>query len=223
MKKLLITIAHGIEQIAEPFLSNQKEFCARHGYEYRCVTEKGWPHLAASFSKVFEIDRAMKDGFERIIWCDADIGVMDMRHDLGGILDRRPGFWMAGYRQSNWKSWPYICNGLLILNNCEDLRKYTDQWIDRCLNGCPITTPGTRMMILDAPFEQWHSDGLNREWKFQGIAPIEAPEIGCFSKEIWHDGVLWARPMPTIHCGGPATWERRAQVFTENYQPKVRR
>ncbi len=218
MTKLITIATPEIRQLADPFIQNQTAYAKAMGFEYEVVGHKAWEHLHASFSKVFEIDRALKAGNEFVIWADCDIAFM-RKADLTKIL--KPDQFMTGYKQLNWKTWDYICDGLLVFRNSPESEKYIEQWTDRCLNGCPLTVKGKRTMILDHPWEQWHSDGLNREWGFKGIHPATAAEIGCFCKEIWHDGNIWKKPMPTIHFGGPATWERRVQVFNDHYSKLV--
>lgn len=220
MNKIISLVTPDIEVPAQCFIEHHRGYAAKHHYDYHCFTDKLWPDLAASFSKVPAIEQTMKemqDG-EILIWMDADICPMNYHVDLGDLLRNHPDRFMVGYRQHNWTSWAYICNGLLILRVGDDLRRYVAQWIDWCLNGCPNITPGERKPMLDRPWEQWSSDALVREWKYKGIHPATEFEVGCFCEQIWHDGVIWNQSMPTLHFGGPATWERRAEVFKSKYE-----
>jgi len=216
----LVTIATpNIQEQANGFLINQAMYAVEWGYVFERVQSVAWSQLHPSFSKVFEIDRALAEGFEFVIWADADVAFMDFNADLTKIL--KPEHFLTGYQQNNWKTWKYICNGLLVIRNCEGARNYVTEWADHCVNGCPLTQPGIRTMIRDHPWEQWSFDALIRHTNYHGIYAATAQEIGCFCPEIWHDGIIWQAGMPTIHMAGPASWEKRADVFEKIYRKKV--
>lgn len=232
MRKKLITIATPeIREIAKPFLDNHVAYAVRNNYEYQCGGEIIFKNLHPSFSKVALIDQAMKDGYDLIIWADADVAFIDQGVDLANLLTSE--YFMAAYRQQNWTAWRYLCAGLTVWRNTEKAREFVATWADWCLNGVPGVVDGERVKIhggpddrqpimQDKPWEQWPMDALVRHTKWSGLRCCTADEIGCFSREIWHDGVLWTQACPTVHLGGPASWERRVQVFNEHYKSHVR-
>jgi hypothetical protein len=212
MSKLLITIATTeIKPYCADFLENQSTYAKSRGYEYRIVTEKHWKELHPSFSKVYEIDRAFTEGWETVIWADADVLFMDQRIDLAYLL--HDAIFMAAYQQGNWTAWKYLCAGLTVWKNCRRSRAFVAEWRERCEIGSPCVRPKERVLILHHPWEQWYFDEIIRETNYAGVRGCTASEIGCFCPEIWSDGTLWTVGMPTIHMAGPASWEMRAQVL----------
>lgn len=230
MKKLLLSIATpNIRTIAEPFLQTHKEYAERNGYIYQCAEETVWKDFHPSYSKVALIDKALKDGADVVIWADADVAFMRMNYDLATLLTN--DYFMAAYRQLNWTAWRFLCAGLSVWKNCDQARSFVETWADWCLNGVPGVIDGERVKVhkagdrqplqQGAPWEQWSADALIRHTKWAGIRCCTAHEIGCFCEKIWTDGNIWAPPMPTLHFGGPSSWENRAKVFKEHYERLV--
>jgi len=224
----LITLATSeVSAIAKPFIENQRAYADRWGYEFICYPQRyiDWEHLHPSFSKVPLIDRALKADFEYIVFADADVAFTNFQKDISDILRtrlaERPELWLAGKEQRNWITWKYICNGLLVIRNTPDARAFMDKWIDYCLNGTPNIEPGKRVMMRDHPWEQFPFDQLIRETQYHGAYAALSAEIGGFCPEIWTDGDEWKPGHLTMHFAGPATFERRAQVFKEKYQPLI--
>ena len=210
MKPLLITIAtDNIRKDCQVILDNQAEYAAARGMEHRITTEIHWTDLHPSFSKVWEIHRALEEGAEYFIWADSDVAFTNFKIDLFKLLT--PDYFLAAYRQTNWKSWAYLCCGLQVFKNTPQARAYVAEWVKR-VEG---------RFMKDHPFEQWYFDEILRETKWANIRCCTGVEIGCFSKEIWHDGTLWQKGYPSVHLGGPATWERRAEVFRTHYAPFI--
>jgi len=212
MKKLLVTIAtENILPHCGEILETQSAYAAANGYEYRLVSDLHWKDMHPSFSKVWEIHRALEEGYDFFIWADADVAFMDPAYDFLKLLE--PDYFVAAYQQTNWRSWKYLCNGLFIMRNTQQAKAYVKEWMRRC---------ELRTMV-DMPYEQWFWDELMRETNWANIRCCTAAEIGCFSSQIWHDGTIWQPGMPTVHLGGPADWPRRRQVFVDNYLPLVKR
>jgi len=85
----LITIATPeIAEAAKPFLDNQRLYAEKLSYQFRCHPSQfsGWEHLHPSFSKVPLIDQALKDGFEYIVFADADVAFTNFTLDIKDIL-----------------------------------------------------------------------------------------------------------------------------------------
>jgi hypothetical protein len=230
MKKRFITIATPeILSLCKDFTDNQKQYAAANGYEFDLVQTTFWKHLHPSFSKVHEIDRAFKEGFEVVLWADADVAFMDQNKDLAELLTG--DYFMAAYQQQNWWRWVYLCAGLMVWKNTQEARAVLVEWIDRVENGSPAIVNGERIKIEDTsqrepvmqdkPWEQWYLDELVRETKWHNIRACKGDEIGCFCPEIWHDGVKWKPGMPTIHMAGSALWEKRAEIFRDIYEKQV--
>jgi hypothetical protein len=170
--------------------------------------------LPASFSKVWTVLEALRDGCETVIWADADIGFMDMTVDLADLLS--PDYWLAGYRQRN-SAWigdrPYLCAGLMVIRNGIPTIKFVEDWVRRI---------ETREVTWH-PWEQWHLDAMLRETEFRGVRMCDAAEIGSFSREMWNDGVPWKLGYPTVHLTTPLDWPKRRRIFIDHYQGLVKR
>lgn len=225
MNKLLITIATPeISSVVEPFTQNHAEYAKANGYEYR-IDGLIWTHLHPSFSKVPAMERGLKEGWDWIVFADADCAFTNMRMDLKDVIESRlsemPDLFAAGRQQLNWNAWKYICNGLLVIRNTPYAHKFFVRWADYCLNGTPNVVPGQRIFITEHPFEQYSFDQLIRDTQYHGIYAATGAEIGCFCPEIWHDGEKWKPGMPTIHFAGPSSWERRVEVFNRIYKDQV--
>lgn len=220
MKKLLLSLAtKEIRAIAEPFLQNHKAYAERNGYVYQCAEESIWKDLHPSFSKVALIDKALNDGADIVLWTDCDVAYMNFKFDLADLLVG--DYFMAAYQQQNWPAWAYLCAGLTVWRGNEYSAQFVAEWKERCEIGSPAVRPGQRVIITHAPFEQWYLDELVRKTNYKGIRPCDADEIGCFSREIWHDGIKWKPGMPTVHFAGPATFERKVSVFKTTYASQV--
>lgn len=221
MKKIITIATPEIVNIASCFIRNQSGYAKANGYEYEAVPTRHWEHLHPSFSKVYEMDQALKAGCEIVIWADCDVAFMNYHYDLGSLLSG--DYWMASYLQQNWSKFKYLCAGLIVIRNTQEARGFVREWADRCLRGCPEWKPGIRTPVVDHPWEQWHYSSLIQGWEYKGIRCCNAYEIGCFCPEIWHDGVIWKTGMPTIHMAGPSTWDNRADIFNRVYAKQVKR
>lgn len=221
VKKLLITVATPeIISVVEPFTQNHAEYAKSNGYEYR-IDGLIWTHLHPSFSKVPAMERGLKEGWDWIVYADADVAFTNMRIDLKDIIESRlvemPDLFEAGKQQLNWNAWKYICNGLLVIRNTPYAHKFFEMWTDYCLNGTPNVVPEQRIYITEHPFEQYSHDQLIRDTQYHGIYAATGKEIGCFSEFIWTDGEQWKPGYPSVHLAGPASLERKAEVFRTKY------
>lgn len=220
MKKAIITLATSniLSQCAD-FLNNQRAYARANGYEHILFTDVYWPLLHPSFSKVHYIRKALQD-YEIVIWNDADVAYMNFNVDLAQLLNK-PGIFLAAYQQTNWQMWKYLCAGLTVWRSCPEATKYVEEWYLRCEIGTERISPGKRVVVTYPPWEQWYMDEINRETEFHGIYAATGDEIGCFCPEVWHDGTIWHRGMPTIHFAGQCGWERRAEIFRDTYASQV--
>jgi len=212
VKKIITIATSEITPYCGGFLQNQKDYATAKGYVYEVVREKHWKDLHPSFSKVYEIDRLMNEGWDKIIWADADVLFMNHKVDIGNLVNL-PDIFMAAYQQGNWHAWKYLCAGLTVWRNTKAARKFVTEWRERCEIGSPAVRPNQRVIITHHPWEQWYFDEIIRETSYAGVRGCKADEIGCFCPEIWSDGTQWIPGMPTIHMAGPATWEQRANIL----------
>lgn len=230
MKDRLITIATSqIVYECIELLANQGAYARARGYEHRVVRETHWPDLHPSFGRVWEIHQALEEGCETVVWSDADVAFMDHTWQIADLVGGP--YFLAAYRQTNWpppdadasKQWAYLCAGLMVFRNTPEARRYVSLWIDRIENGTPHVKPGELVRITWHPFEQWLMDELNRlDFKYAGIRPCSAAEIGCFSRELWNDGTIWRPGMPTVHFAGTNPWSDRRQTFIDHYAHLVK-
>ena len=212
MKKLLVTIATpNVLPFFKEMIDTHRHYADKQKFEFRLVTELYWKDLHPSFSKVWELQRGIDEDFDFIIWADADVAFMDSSNDLLQLL--KPDYFMAAYKQNNWKTWDYLCNGLIVLRNNQQARDYIKEWIRR------IDTK----FIKDHPWEQWYFDEIIRETNWENVRCCTAQEIGCFCPQVWHDGIIWQEGMPTIHLAGQgmdATTKQK--IFIAHYQGLVK-
>lgn len=211
MRRKLITIATpDIQPFCKEMLENQRWYAGKQKFEFELVEKPYWTDLHPSFSKVWEINRTLEEGYDFLIWADADVAFMDSSNDLTQLLE--PDYFMAAYQQMNWKTWAYLCNGLIVMRNIDQAKDYVTKWIQKIETG----------FIKDHPWEQWYFDELIRETNYSGVRACTAKEIGCFAKEVWHDGNIWEKGMPTVHFAGPTCWSTRQAAFLKHYQPLVK-
>lgn len=210
--KILTLVDDTISPFCEELMDNQIEYAETKRFEHEIATKSHWPDQHPCFGKVWMIHKALQAGSPFVIWADADVAFTDMTYDFTKLVADKKQF-IAVYQQSNWKSWPYPCCGLMILRNCEELRSFVKEWIRR------IET----WFMKDHPWEQWYFTELVRECDYKGIKMCTAKEIGCFAPECWTDGTPWRRGYPSIHFGGPAEWPRRRRVFLDYYEPIIKR
>jgi hypothetical protein len=210
-KKLITIVTDNIRPYCQELLATQRLYAEHNGYLHYVVDKLRWPDLHPSFSKVWEINQALEEGYESFIWADADVAFMNKHVELAELL--RPDYFLAAYKQLNWKSWDYLCCGLSVWRNCDQAVSFVKEWLRR-VEG---------RFMKDHPWEQWYFDELIRETSYSGIRKCTAEEIGCFGTETWHDGNIWCDGMPTVHFAGQGTtWGARQQVFRRRYQELVK-
>ena len=220
MKIILTIVTPSIASHCIELMANQAAYAKARGYEHRIVSEIHWTNLHPSFSKVWEIHQALEQGYEKIIWADADIGFMEQSIDLGDLLTL--GYFMAEYQQQNWLAWKYLCAGLSVWRNCPEAKSFVDEWKECVELGSPSIEPGKRVIVNYKPWEQYYQDQMIRDRAYSGIRPCTAAEIGCFAPEIWHDGTIWQPRYPTVHLAGDRSWETVERVYREVYAKQVR-
>ena len=211
MKKKLVTIVTpNIANDCREILDNQAAYAVANNYEHSIVAPF-WENLHPSFSKVYEINKALEEGYDVVLWADADLAFTNHTFDLEQLLIN--DYFVAAYRQTDHPSYFYLCAGLTIWRKCERAKIFVGKWKQRCEQELGIA--------IDKPWEQTYFNGLALEKEYAGIRICTAREIGSFCWELWHDGTIWEPGMPTIHFAGSATWEKRREIFLQKYAPLV--
>lgn len=105
-------------------------YCKRHGFDYQCVYDNPIPDsdpLKGSWGKVKLIKDALDEGYEYVIWLDADTLIVDMDTDLRDAIE----FYQIG---ACWQRIPQLHHwnvGALYVDNCKETREFIDAWLAR--------------------------------------------------------------------------------------------
>ncbi len=232
MKRLITIATSNIREHCSELLENQREYAAAQGLEY-CDYEQLHPDFAdvhPVYSRLGYVMDALKEGADKVIWADADVVFIDHTRDLCNLVDvpgitvarwepgtkgpelyNADGYWLAGYRQTNWPG-AYLCFGLLVFRNT---------WLTKAFLNEIMTTMRENPEV--SAREQYYAQKALIKINFAGVRLCSGREIGCFAPQIWHDGTVWEEGMPTVHLAGPADWERRRRVFLEYYKNRVKK
>lgn len=225
MKKLLFTICTPeIEEAASPFLQNHYAYAARNNYEYRVYVSRFpgefFESNHPSFSKVPFALEALRNGYDAVLYADADVAFVDQGVDLVNLLT--DDYWFAAYHQQNWDKFKYLCCGLWVVKKTDASILFFSEWKDRCILGCPAWVPGVRTKVENHPWEQWHASALFQEIDYKAVRCCNSKEIGCFSDLVWDDGVKWDRSCPTVHLAGQGkSMAEKADIYVKHYAPLV--
>jgi glycosyltransferase involved in cell wall biosynthesis len=103
---VLIQMATGAhQQLLHITRKHHESYAARHGMEFWCLNENPAEPKRASWGKITLLLRALRAGYERAIWLDADAVIMRSEVNLAQICDRgialvqhpNPVHWNAGF------------------------------------------------------------------------------------------------------------------------------
>lgn len=229
MKRIITMATPNIKPYCSELIENQKRYANTRGYEH-IVYENLHPDFKEYhpvYSRLGYLLDSFRDGAEKVVWADIDVAFIDHSWDIGQLLEiggitvarwgqnspelyKADGCWLAGYDQQNWPG-AYLCFGLLAFRN-NWLSISFIQEIVRSMKENPDQSAR----------EQFYAQVALIKINFAGVRLCSAEEIGCFSSQIWHDGVVWKEGMPTVHLAGPSEWSDRQKVFIKHYQKLVK-
>lgn len=213
MKKIVLSMTTpAIELAAEPFIANHRRYAEARGYEYRCATDvhKDIAQLPASYSKVFQIVEALDEGYELVVWADADVAFTRLDIDAETLVGNGHDF--AALRELG-KGCQYVCCGFMIVRSCGWTKKMFADVKAQILSATGPT---------EHPWEQTHVNAWLCEAGFNRAHLCTEDEIGSFWEELL--GQPTERPWQYgdfhIHCGA-AAWPKRGSIFMTKYSNKV--
>ena len=131
MRTILIQHIHantagvGMLELTE---ARHKEYCNRHGYYYRPVVGNPLPEIppeAGNWARIKLIKDALEEGFEQVIFLDADTLIYDMETPLENAIE-------AGRIGVCWHRIPQLHHwniGAMYLDNCKEVRTFIDNWL----------------------------------------------------------------------------------------------
>jgi hypothetical protein len=119
------------------------EYCKRYGFDYMCLYENPVPEqdpLKGSWGKVRLISDALYDGYDYVVWLDADTLIVDFDADLrDAVVPFHIGAcWHRIPQLNHWNV------GALYIDNCQETRDFFDKWL--------TTYPGTTGWLEQGEF-----------------------------------------------------------------------
>jgi hypothetical protein len=114
-------------KLLEMTRNHHEAYCKRHGLDYRCVIDNPStiPPEAGSWGKIQLIKDALADGYDSVIWLDADTLIVDMDTPLTkGVVAGKIGVcWHRIPQGDHWNV------GTIYLDNTEETRAFIDAWL----------------------------------------------------------------------------------------------
>ncbi len=127
-KVLILQIENRSDPLLEEFMKRNKRYCEAHGYDYLRM-ESGRDNVSYYWSKVFELDRLMKERPDvgLFCWLDSDAFVVDLDRDIRSFLESKDGFSM--FISPDQPEWDAKFNaGVFIVRNDEMGRSIVGNW-----------------------------------------------------------------------------------------------
>lgn len=108
--------------------SHHEAYCTRHGLDYWCEIANPLPDYdvrLGSWGKVRIIQKAMQDGYEDIVWLDADTIIVDLSVNLCKAIElfKIGACWHRIPQLNHWNV------GALYIHNSIVTRKFIDDWL----------------------------------------------------------------------------------------------
>ena len=117
---------YGFEGMLTLTEAHHRDYCELYGMDYQAVYDEVFPHdpVIGSYAKIELIQRAMQQGYEYIIWLDADTLIKDISADLRDalVLKKIGACW---HRIPQLKHWNV---GALYIDNCHATEKFIHEW-----------------------------------------------------------------------------------------------
>lgn len=102
------------------------EYCEAHGFDFWHTYEQGLYSMEdGAWTKIELIQRAMNQGYQDIIWIDADALIVDEKVDLRKAVE-------VGKIGACWHRIPQLHHwnvGVLYISNTEETHKFVDEWL----------------------------------------------------------------------------------------------
>jgi hypothetical protein len=126
-----ILIQHAYKGEFEPMLeltrARNEAYCQAHNFDYwcECYDDPRWPVEHGGWVKIDLIQKAMKAGYEYIVWLDADAMIADMETDLRDAIqpNRIGACWHRIPQLNHWNV------GVLYLDNSPETRGFISDWL----------------------------------------------------------------------------------------------
>jgi hypothetical protein len=120
----------GLEMLTQSARTS-KEFCRRHGYEYRSFIgiHRGFHPWQASYNRVFQLKELCDEGFRGwVFYIDSDAVIVDLDFDLHELMPGRSIGLVACLAGGSDFAWD-INGGIFLLNlGSRDGRTIVDRW-----------------------------------------------------------------------------------------------
>lgn len=107
--------------------AHHQKYCDKHNIEYLAVYDKVYPHdpLLGSWAKIELIRKALRDGYDHVIWLDADTLIKDTSVNIAKGV---PVFGIGAC----WQRIPQLHHwnvGALYVDNCQATINFIDRWL----------------------------------------------------------------------------------------------
>lgn len=131
MKTILIQHIHantpGVRML-ELTEARHKDYCNRHGYYYRAVIGNPLPDIppeAGNWARIKLIKDALDEGFDHVIWLDADTLIYDMGTPLAdAVQENKIG--VCWHRIPQLHHWNI---GAMYMDNAPEVREFVKNWL----------------------------------------------------------------------------------------------
>lgn len=117
-----------LPMISECFQRNAS-YCERFGIDYRFYLQQVKPASNGGWDKVFLIQQALHDGYDLVIWLDADAVIWDLETDLCTVPNPPDTIGVVQFKRCRFFDTHYNV-GVLYVRNGPRAQEFVNTWLD---------------------------------------------------------------------------------------------
>jgi hypothetical protein len=117
----------GFEPLLDLTKAHHKAYCQQHNFDYQAEYSDVYEHdpVLGSYAKIELIKRAMLEGYEYVVWLDADTLILDTATDLRKAIERNK-IGVCWHRLPQLNHWNV---GALYIHNSAETFAFIDEWL----------------------------------------------------------------------------------------------
>jgi hypothetical protein len=119
-RAIMLSVNHGMADVGAVSTPNHEEYCRRHHIKYQLLRPGDFEsQFAPAWGKLLGIRNALLDGWEVVVWVDADAVFTNMTDDILRHLDNRHDLFMS-------KDFNGLNSGVMLIRNTAWASAYLD-------------------------------------------------------------------------------------------------
>lgn len=117
----------GFEKMIELTREHNQAYCDKHGFDFQCVVEDNLIAVDnGAWAKIKYIKEALREGYQYIVWLDADAMIIDTSVDLREAVQYKKisACWHRIPQLNHWNV------GVLYIYNSPNVVDFVDKWFN---------------------------------------------------------------------------------------------